>query len=160
MKRFYLTLTVIVLLLSQAAAQDNAADEEAIKKIFSAAQTIKAEAIVAEGQGFKVYRVFAEDKIIGWVVKLDEMGKVKPITFLVGIDAQGRVAGVHVLEYRDIFGAEIKRRSFLRQFQGKSLKNKISIGADIDAVTSATISSGAAASAVRKALNIIAGFKK
>ena len=91
---------------------------------------------------------------------LDEMGKVKPITFLVGIDAQGKVAGASVLEYRDIFGSEIRRRSFLRQFQGKSLKDKIRIGKDIDAVTSATISSEAAASAVRKALNVVAEIKK
>lgn len=160
MRRFYLALTITVLLLSFAAAQDNTSDEEAVKKIFPAIQTIKVEAGISEGQGFKVYRVFAEGKIIGWGVKLDEMGKIKPITFLVGIDAEGEVAAVNVLEYRDIFGAEIKRRSFLRQFQGKSLKDKISIGSDIDAVTSATISSEAAASAVRKALNIVAGFEE
>ena len=160
MRRFYLALAVIVLFLSQAAAQDNAAEEAAIKKFFPAMQTIKAESRIVEEQEFQVYRVFAEDKIIGWAVKLDEMGKVKPITFLVGIDAQGQVVGVHVLEYRDIFGSEIRRRSFLRQFQGKSLKDKISIGKDIDAVTSATISSEAAASAVRKVLNIVEEIKK
>lgn len=160
MKRLYLSLTITVLLLSFAAAQENIADEDAVKKIFPAMQTVKAEAGISEGQEFKVYRVFAEGKIIGWAVKLDEMGKIKPITFLVGIDAQSKVAGVHVLEYRDIFGTEIKRRSFLRQFQGKSLRDKISVGQDIDAVTSATISSKAAASAVRKALNIVEESKK
>lgn len=160
MKRLYLSLTITVLLLSFAAAEENSADEEAVKKIFPAMQTVKVEAGISEGQEFKVYRVFAEGKIIGWAVKLDEMGKIKPITFLVGIDAQGKVAGVHVLEYRDIFGTEIKRRSFLRQFQGKSLRDKISVGQDIDAVTSATISSEAAASAVRKALNIVEESKK
>lgn len=160
MRRFYLALTIMLLLLSQAAAQENSVDEDAIKKIFPATQTIRAEATIVEGQEFKVYRVFAEDKIIGWAVKLDEMGKVKPITFLVAIDAQGKVAGANVLEYRDMFGSEIKRRSFLKQFFGKSLEDKISIGADIDSVTSATISSNAAASAVRKALNIVAELKK
>lgn len=160
MKRLYLSLTITVLLLSFAAAQENSADEEAVKKIFPAMQTVKVESGISEGQEFKVYRVFAEGKIIGWAVKLDEMGKIKPVTFLVGIDAQSKVTGVHVLEYRDIFGTEIKRRSFLRQFQGKSLRDKISVGQDIDAVTSATISSEAAASAVRKALNIVEELKK
>lgn len=160
MRRFYLALTITVLLLSFAAAQENSADEEAVKKIFPATQTIKVEAGISEGQEFKVYRVFVKGKIIGWAVKLDVMGKIKPITFLVGIDVQGKVTGVIVVEYRDIFGSEIKRSSFLRQFQNKSLKDRIAIGADIDAVTSATISSNAATSAVRKALNIVAEFIK
>ena len=160
MRRFYLALTVTVLLFSLAFAQDNPGAEEAIKKIFTTSQDITAETIVFEGAGFRVYRIYSEGKIIGRAVVLDEMGKVKPITFLVGIDAQGQVARVHVLEYRDIFGAEIKRRSFLRQFQGKSIKDTISIGSDIDAVTSATISSEAATSAVRKALNIVEELKK
>lgn len=160
MKRLYLALTITVLLLSFAAAQENSADEEAVKKIFPAMQTIKVGAGISEGQEFKVYRVFAEGKIIGWAVKLDEMGKIKPITFLVGIGVEGKVAAVNVLEYHDIFGTEIKRRSFLRQFQGKSLRDKINVGQDIDAVTSATISSEAAASAVRKALNIVEELKK
>ena len=97
---------------------------------------------------------------MGWAVVVDEMGKNKPITFLVGIDIQGKVLEVRVLEYRDMFGSEIKRRSFLRQFQGKSLKDPLAVGRDIDAVTQATISSQAAATAVKKSLEIIQQIKK
>jgi len=156
MKIFCLALTMAGLLSFSALGQDETGAEEAIKNIFPESQTIAAETRTFEEQEVKVYRISAEGKIIGWAVILDEMGKVKPITFLVGIDTQGKVTGINILEYRDMFGGEIKRRSFLRQFQGKSLDDKISIGADIDAVTSATISSQAAASAVRKAVLIIA----
>lgn len=162
MKIFCLALTMVALFSFSALGQNETDAEEAIKNIFPISQPVitETETRTFEEQEVKVYRVSAEGKIIGWAIVLDEMGKVKPITFLVGIDAQGKVAGIHIVEYRDMFGSGIKRRSFLRQFQGKSLKDKISIGADIDAVTSATISSQAAASAVRKAILIIAKLQK
>ena len=143
-----------------ARAENNSIAKEAAQKIFPTSQNITSETLAFDGREIEICRVFAKGEVIGWAVVLDEMGKVKPITFLVGIDVQGKVTGVIVLEYRDIFGSEIKRRSFLRQFQNKSLKDRIAIGADIDAVTSATISSNAATSAVRKALNIVAELKK
>ena len=143
-------------MLFPALGEDKNSAEEAIRKIFPEAQATAAETHTFEGQEVKAYRISAENKSIDWAIVLDEMGKVKPITFLVGIDAQGKVAGVAVLEYRDIFGSEIKRRSFLRQFQGKSLKDTLQVGRDVDAVTGATISSQAATSAVRKALALVA----
>ena len=79
---------------------------------------------------------------------------------MVGIDVQGNVLDVYVLEYRDMFGSEIKRKSFLRQFKGKALQDPIKIGKDIDAVTQATISSRAASSAVKKSLQIVEEFRK
>lgn len=160
MKIFCLALTITALLSFLALAQHDDTAEEAIKEIFPDSQITSTEARIFEGQEVKIYRVSVEGKIVGWAVVLDELGKIKPITFLVGIDIQGKVLGVHILEYQDMFGSEIKRRSFLRQFQGKSLKDKITIGEDIDAVTSATISSQAASSAVRKAILIISELQK
>ena len=107
----------------------------------------------------EISTIIKEGKIIGWAVKLDESGKNKPITFLAGIDSQGKALAVYVLEFRDIFGSEIKRRSFLKQFRGKSINDPLTVGRDIDAVTQATISSQAAATAVKKALRIIADLR-
>lgn len=129
--------------------------DEAIKQIFPGSQEYKVESRFLEAQEFKVYTVFKDNGVIGWAVVLDEKGKIKPITFLIGIDAKGKVLEVYVLEFRDLFGSEIKRRSFLRQFHFKSLDDPIAIGRDIDAVTQATISSQAASSAVRKSLKLI-----
>jgi len=134
--------------------------EEAIKQIFPTHQEYKKERHILDHREFEVYSVSKNGELLGRAVVLDERGKIQPITFLVGIDAQGRVLDVYVLEFRDIFGSEIKRRSFLRQFSGKSLKDHIAIGRDIDAVTSATISSQAAASAVKEALRVSEELKK
>lgn len=134
--------------------------EEVIRNIFPSHKEYKEEAKIVDSQEVKVYTALANGKIIGWAVVLDEMGKIKPITFLVGIDAEDRVLQVYVLEYRDMFGSEIKRRSFLKQFRSKSTLDILKIGRDIDAVTGATISSNAAASAVKKALKIIEDARK
>ncbi|MEK6568531.1 MAG: FMN-binding protein [Candidatus Omnitrophota bacterium] len=148
---------VISLLLFPAVsfAEVYIAREEAAKKIFPSQERYTREKKAFDNQPVEVFTFFKEGKVIGWAVALDEMGKIKPITFLVGINAQGKVADVYVLEYRDMFGLEIKRKSFMKQFKGKALQDPIKIGKDIDAVTQATISSRAASAAVRKSLQIV-----
>jgi Na+-translocating ferredoxin:NAD+ oxidoreductase RnfG subunit len=132
--------------------------EEAIKKIFPDTKRHDIKNQIQEGQIFKVYTVYKNDEVLGWAVVSDEMGKVKPITFLVAIGKERKVLAVYILEYRDLFGSDIKRKSFLKQFRGKSSKDLLKVGRDIDAVTSATISSNAAATAVKKALKITEGL--
>ena len=149
-----------MVLCRMAQAEVNISKEEALKNIFSSFDKDTIETMVFNGQPIEVSTVTKEGKVIGWAVALDEMGKIKPITFLVGIDVQRKVLDVYVLEYRDMFGSEIKRKSFLRQFKGKASQDPIKIGKDIDAVTQATISSRAASSAVKKALRIIDELRK
>lgn len=160
MKIISLVLAIGLFLPCLVLAEVYLSAEEATQNIFPTLEKYDIESRIVDNQEFKIFTVFAGDKIIGWSVVLEEMGKIKPITFLVGIDIQGEVLGVRILEYRDMFGSGIKRRSFLRQFQGKSLKDPLRVGRDIDAVTSATISSEAAARAVKKSLEVIQGTKK
>ncbi len=155
LKIISLVLIIMVFLALSAWAETYPRAEETIKSIFPSFQDYKIESHVLDNRELKVFTILSDKKILGWAVVLDEMGKIKPITFLVGIDIQGKVLGVRILEYRDMFGSEIKRKSFLRQFQGKSLKDPVAVGRDIDAVTSATISSRAAALAVKKSLEVI-----
>ena len=155
MKIISLVLAIAVLLPILAWSENYPQAEEAIKSIFPAFQNYKVESHILDNQELKIFTIFSDNKILGWAVVLDEIGKIKPITFLVGIGIHGQVLEVRILEYRDIFGYEIKRKSFLRQFQGKSLKDPMTVGRDIDAVTSATISSAAATLAVKKSLEVI-----
>lgn len=154
-KIIFSLLAAICLTSTSSRAEVYISAEEATKQIFPDSQEYKVESRFLEAQEFKVYTVFKDNGVIGWAVVLDEKGKIKPITFLVGIDTKGKVLEVYVLEFRDLFGSEIKRRSFLRQFHFKSLDDPIAIGRDIDAVTQATISSQAASSAVRKSLKLV-----
>lgn len=159
MKRAVILITLTIFsLLNFTFAEVYLSADEAIKNIFPSGQEYKTEIRRLDNQEFKVSTVTREGKTLGWAVVVDEMGKNNPITFLVGIDNQKKVAGVYVLEFRDMFGSEIKRRSFLKQFQGKTTKNLLKVGRDIDAVTGATISSKAAACAVKKSLQIISNL--
>lgn len=160
-KGILLSLTIALwLCVAVSYAQVYITAEEAIRKIFPALEEYKTEKRVLNAQPVEISTIIQEGKTIGWIVVLDEMGKIKPITFLVGIDAQGRVVDVYVLEYRDLFGSEIRRKSFLKQFRNKSLQDTLNVGRDIDAVTQATISSRAASAAVKKALKIVNDIRR
>jgi len=160
MKIIGLALAIVLLSSPLALAEVYLSAEEATKRLFPNLQEYKVEKRTVDNQEFKILIVVGDDKVMGWTVVVSEMGKIKPITFLVGIDTQGKILGVYVLEYRDIFGSEIRRRSFLRQFLDKSVKDSLTVGRDIDAVTGATISSQAATSAVRKSIQIIEELQK
>ena len=160
MKIIGLALAIVLLFSHLALAEVYLSAEEATKRLFPNLQEYKVEKRTVDNQEFKILIVVGDDKVMGWTVVVSEMGKIKPITFLVGIDTQGKILGVYVLEYRDIFGSEIRRRSFLRQFLDKSVKDSLTVGRDIDAVTGATISSQAATSAVRKSIQIIEELQK
>lgn len=150
-----LILAIAISLPSSVIAGVNGKVDEKIKKIFPGFQKYDMESRVLNSQKFKVLTVLAEGKFSGWAVVVDEPGKTHPITFIVGIDNQGKVLDVDILEYREAIGYGIKRKSFLRQFRGKTSKDRISVGRDIDAVAGATISSDAAATAVKKSLKLI-----
>lgn len=91
----------------------------------------------------------------GQAVVASPRGYSGPIEMMVGIDKEGKVTGVKILNHRETpgLGANIVKSRFLNQFIGKSLKDPIEPKKDIDAITGATISSRAVCSGVREALN-------
>jgi Na+-translocating ferredoxin:NAD+ oxidoreductase RnfG subunit len=89
---------------------------------------------------------------LGAIFILDVVGQSQPITFAVAVGPDGAVREMRVLVYREPQGEQIQEARFRRQFTGKRLKDPLTLGRDVDAITGATISSRAAAYAVRKAL--------
>lgn len=81
-----------------------------------------------------------------------EPGKWGPVKFFVALNLDGTVKRVDVMSYREKRGRPIARRSFLRQFEGKTGKDAFKIRRDITGISGATISSEAAAFAVKKAI--------
>jgi len=88
----------------------------------------------------------------GYIFLLDVIGQSLPITFAVGVKADGTVQDVQVMVYRETHGDEIRERRFRAQFSGKTLQQPLMVGKDVDAISGATISSHSAAYAVRKGL--------
>ena len=96
-----------------------------------------------------------QEQIIGYAVICEEIGKHRPITFIVGVTPDGKVKDVAILMYREPQGDEVRHRSFLAQFAGKALANPIMQHQDIRNVSGATLSVRALARGVRKALAVI-----
>ena len=69
---------------------------------------------------------------------------------LVGVDLEGRIAGVEILEHREPYGYfSIDPPAFGRQFAGISIEDRFRVGDDIDAVSRATITIVSATRAIR-----------
>ena len=156
----WVSLFLIFSFLSPLKAEVFLSPDEAIKEIFPDYQYYKTQIHTLEEQKLDVFTVLLGDKLLGWAVALNEQGMKEPITFLVGVDIEGKVLDVYVLEYREPHGFEIRRRAFLSQFFGKTADSPLAVGQDIDGVTQATISSKSAAGAVKKALRIIDDLRR
>lgn len=94
-------------------------------------------------------------KIDGYALVTEEIGMYKPITSLVGIDAEGRVREVAVLVYRESRGGDVQRKRFLGQYRGKRLGDPVRIHKDIINVTGATLSVRSMNAQVRRALAVV-----
>lgn len=145
--------------------------EEAIAEVFAGADTVWAEEwspspderrSLSERAGFPVteesftlHRGRRGSRDLGWAVVVDEIGLHEPITHLVKLDADLEVEEVRVLIFRETRGDAIKRPRFLKQFRGKSSRDRLQVGRDIDAVTGATYSSRAIVRGVRKVIGVV-----
>ena len=75
------------------------------------------------------------DTPLGYAAIGEEIGKYRPITFLVAVDLQLQVSSVAILVYRESRGAEVRRQRFLRQYRGKDGDDPIRINRDIINIT-------------------------
>jgi electron transport complex protein RnfG len=90
----------------------------------------------------------------GRAIAVKSRGYGGEIELLVGIDEQGKVSGLKVLNHRETpgLGANIVKPDFLNQFKGKTAADKLEAKMDIDAISGATISSRAVCKGVKDAL--------
>jgi NosR/NirI family transcriptional regulator, nitrous oxide reductase regulator len=94
-----------------------------------------------------------------WTTELDplERGYDGPIQMLVGIRPNGVLAGVIVTAHREPYGYfSVDSPEFAKQFVGKDVRDPFKVGADIDAVSRATISITSATRAIRNSARRLA----
>jgi electron transport complex protein RnfG len=94
-------------------------------------------------------------QVDGYAIIDEERGQHEAITFAVKLSVQGVVQRQEVMVYREKYGDEIRDSRFRRQFEGKTVKDAVRAGADVDVVTGATISSRSIAIGVRRALILL-----
>lgn len=101
----------------------------------------------------RAWRVVDGDRPLGWFFVDEVIGKHEFITYGAGIDAEGRVIGIDVLEYRETYGGEVQEESWRRQFDGKSLgTDQLRLGKDVHGIAGATLSARNITDGVRKLL--------
>jgi thiamine biosynthesis lipoprotein ApbE/Na+-translocating ferredoxin:NAD+ oxidoreductase RnfG subunit len=118
-------------------------------------QLQKTQALLGESFRKRDYLFYvgrAGEQIVGYALILEVIGKERPITFLIGIRPDGKIAGMEVLIYRESEGSSIRHGRFMRQFHNKGKEDPLQLGDDIQPISGATISSRAATYAARKAL--------
>jgi len=104
------------------------------------------------------YRIFTLDRGVrgaGFVVIVEEIGKHRPITFAVGVGADGRLQDIAVLAYREAYGGDVRERRFLKQYTGKALVDPLLPYRDIRNISGATLSVEATGRAARKAIAVL-----
>src|SRR5215471_5284928 len=94
-----------------------------------------------------------------WTTELEplERGYDGPIKMLVGLDTNAKLTGVLVTEHHEPYGYfSVEPPQFAQQFQGKDIRDPFKVGADVDAVSRASITINSSSRAIRNGARRIA----
>jgi uncharacterized protein with FMN-binding domain len=95
--------------------------------------------------------VFVVDRVVG---------KHEFITMAVGINANGTVKQIEIMDYRESYGYEVRNASWRAQFVGKSANSQLELDADIKNISGATLSSKHVTDGVKRILQKYASSLK
>src|SRR5947208_4096767 len=76
----------------------------------------------------------------GWFIVDEVVGKHEFITYAVGLNADGSVKQIEVMDYRETYGGEIRNEKWRAQFVGKTSKSPLKLASDIKNISGATLS--------------------
>jgi uncharacterized protein with FMN-binding domain len=88
----------------------------------------------------------------GYFVVERVVGKHEYITVAVGINPNGTVKQIEIMDYRESYGYEVREASWRAQFVGKSASSPLQLGADIKNISGATLSSKHITDGVKRVL--------
>ncbi len=109
-------------------------------------------------QAFEVYIGETEDKIDGYAMVHNTIGKHKHMTYMVGVDAKGACSDVELLVFREARGSEVGRKRFNVQYEGKTVVDPIRINKDIINISGATMSVRSISAGVKRVLVLVDEF--
>lgn len=77
----------------------------------------------------------------GWFIVDEVVGKHEMITYALGINPDGSIKQVEILEYRESYGFEVADAVWRQQFVGKKINAPLKLNQDIQNISGATLSS-------------------
>lgn len=137
--------------------QLKAEESAALRSIMPSADSFNEKTL----DGIEYFEALKGNAIVGYCVRVMGTGYNGYIRLIAGVDPDGTIEGVAVLEHSETpgLGAKINEVRpgesepwFLKQFKGKNART-IAVKKDIDAITGATISSKAVTDAIRKTVD-------
>jgi len=76
----------------------------------------------------------------GWFMVDEVVGKHEFITYALGLNRDGSVKQIEIMDYRETYGGEIRNSSWRAQFAGKTSKSQLKLDRDIKNISGATLS--------------------
>lgn len=129
---------------------------EATKKRFRLQSTVDFKEVLSPGPYTFYVARDASGAATAYILILEQYWRTCYHKFAIGIEPDGKVKDVVILELNCRFAYPINRKPFLKQFKGKKAdpgkKVPVEVGEDVDAVTGATLSSATTAIVTRRAL--------
>ncbi|HYR60905.1 MAG TPA: FMN-binding protein [Nitrospiraceae bacterium] len=107
---------------------------------------------------FEVYIGETGTQVDGYALVQNTIGKHKPMTYMVGVDAHGRVSNVELLVFRETRGSEVRTKRFNAQYEGKTVLDPVRINKDIINISGATMSVRSMSAGVKRVLVLIDEF--
>lgn len=109
-------------------------------------------------ESFELYIGETGDKIDGYAMIHNTIGKHKHMTYMVGVDAKGACSNVELLVFREAKGSEVGRKRFNVQYEGKTVSDPIRINKDIINISGATMSVRSISAGVKRVLVLVDEF--
>jgi len=100
----------------------------------------------------------AEGNVVGYAALGEAPGYGGPLEVLVGVTPDGAISGVTIVAQRESpgFFRLLENNNFMQQLDGSSVRDPLTPGVDLDAVSGATMSSEGLARSVQGAARLIA----
>jgi Na+-translocating ferredoxin:NAD+ oxidoreductase RnfG subunit len=76
----------------------------------------------------------------GWFIVDEVVGKHEFITYAVGLNADGSVKQIEIMDYRETYGGQIRDQKWRSQFVGKTSRSTLKLDSDIKNISGATLS--------------------
>jgi Na+-translocating ferredoxin:NAD+ oxidoreductase RnfG subunit len=109
-------------------------------------------------ESFDVYIGETGDKVDGYAMVHNTIGKHKHMTYMVGVDNQGACTDVELLVFREAKGSDVGRKRFNAQYEGKTVSDPIRINKDILNISGATMSVRSISAGVKRVLVLVDEF--
>lgn len=99
-----------------------------------------------------VWEAQQDASTLGFVVVDKVTGKHDLIDYAVAVDKAGKILGVEIMAYRELYGQQVRDIHWRKQFHGKTKEDTLELDTDIKNVSGATLSCAHVTRGIRRIL--------